>query len=292
MLCCGSGLGAFLSLIGFRKKIVRTNLEMTLCKSKHSKRRSILEKSIYQHIGTLFIEILRNFSLNRSEILSAFEVSSRDVERLKRIIDENKGAIFISGHIGNWELIPMGISVRGFPVSIVVKKMNSAISQYLISHLRKRTGIGIIYSGKALEKMEAELSQGRFIGMMMDQNITGSKGIRANFLGVPASSIRGISHLVKKTGAKVFSVAIYRKKSGNYQFYLSEEIEYQKISDSNYSPVEKEAREEWVNTQIYQTEVEKLLRRKPSQWLWIHRRWKCSREPLVINQEHKENISL
>jgi Kdo2-lipid IVA lauroyltransferase/acyltransferase len=286
----GRGLGALLLALGFRKKIVETNLTLALGNELSAAEIERLVKQVYSHIGTLFLEIARNFGLSRQQMCEEIAVSEKTMARLNGVMAQGKGAVFITGHIANWELFAMAMAVRGVPLSLVVKKMNNALSQALIERQRERTGLEIIYSGGAIEKMKEALGRGRGIGFMVDQNTTGKKGIRVNFFHVPASSIRGLAALARDTGAPIVPVCAFRQPCGKHEMMIYEPLPYlQDISLPAGSP-ERLAREEWLNTQQYQASIESMVREHPDQWLWIHRRWKTSREPLNAATAHLENM--
>lgn len=285
----GRGLGLFLMAVHFRKRIVTENLKLAFGKEKSSKELTALCKEFYQCIGLTFLEIARNFSLSQQQMREEIVFSDEDRKIIQGIIDRGKGAVCVSGHFANWELLAMGMAAHGYPISLVVKKMNNPFSQVLIERQRLRTGLGIIYSGGTIEKMKTALKQGTFIGFMMDQNTTGNKGIRANFFGVPASSIRGLAGLARDTGCTILPLCSYRQKDGRHRLFLMPELSYLTAPELAEGSPERTLREEWLNTQQYQTAIETMVRKQPEQWMWIHRRWKTSRIPFDPTTVHLEN---
>lgn len=286
----GVAFGDFLRLAGFRTKIVRANLQLALGEEISAETLQALEKKIYRNIGTVFLEIARNFSFSAERMRQEVQIDPACRAKIDSILSQGKGAVFISGHLANWELFAMGMAAHGYPVMIVVKKMNNPVSQALIERQRLKTGLGVIYSGGTIEKMKAELKNGKAIGFMLDQNTTGKKGIRANFFGVPASSIRGLAGLVRETGAPVVPICAVRGADGKHFVRLLEPLAYLKAGELPEGSPERAAREEWLNTQQYQGAVEELVRKQPEQWLWIHRRWKANRTKFIPGHEHLENI--
>lgn len=282
----GEFLGGLFYAVGFRRKIVISNLELAFQKELKPQEIEALAKKIYQNIGCTFLGIARNFSLTKSQVLEEVQLSDADKDYIQKARQKGKGVILLSAHIANWELLAMGVAAHGFPVSVVVKKMSSAISQYLIERQRKRTGVEVIYAGGTIEKMRGMLAQGRVIGFMVDQNITGKRGVRCNFFGVPAASIRALGALIRDTGAPVIPICAFREPDGKLRVKILPELPYLKAE-----PGEKEValREEWLSAQQYQAAVEALIRMHPEQWLWIHRRWKTKRDPLVAATAHLEN---
>lgn len=286
----GECLGLFLYYCGFRRKIVSENLQLALSREKSGPELSQLTKEIYRHIGSTFLGIARNFAFTRDDFQRELELGEEDDRFLSELKQSGKGAVFLSAHIANWELLAMGMASRGFPVHIVVKKMSNGFSQALVERQRLRTGLGVIYSGRTIEKMKQALIEGKFVGFMVDQNITGTKGIRANFFGVPAASIRGLANMVRDTGAYVIPICAYRAPNGTHKVKLLKPLPFLTAPELQEGSEERYLREEWLNTQQYQTAAEELIRAHPEQWLWIHRRSKASRAPISFETAHRENV--
>jgi KDO2-lipid IV(A) lauroyltransferase len=285
----GAALGSFLHFLHFRRKIVRSNLELAFGASLSAEALEQLTKTVYTNIGLTFLEIARNFSLTREDMVRDLQLDPLDRAVVEAAYARGQGIIFISAHIGNWELLATGMAARGLSLAAVVKKMNNAVSQALIERQRISSGLEVIYSGGTIEKMREALRRNVGIGFMLDQNTTGKKGIRCNFFGVPASCIRALSKLVKESGAAVIPVCGFRESDGRHRVHLLPEINYIHCEELPAGSEERALREEWVNSQRYQHALEELVRIHPEQWLWIHRRWKASREPLASGSEHREN---
>jgi Kdo2-lipid IVA lauroyltransferase/acyltransferase len=284
----GRGLGRFLRLVGFRTKIVKDNLELALGDEKTKEELQILEKKIYDNIGTQFLEIARNFTIKKEQAIKELTVSPEFARILDKMKAEGRGMVAISAHMANWELFPFGMAIRGYPISIIAKKMSNPISQKLVEDRRTQGGFNIIYAGGTLAKMAEGLKRGQFIGFMVDQHMPGPRGIRANFFGVPAASIRGLAQLAKDTQCAIIPMCIFRNPDGTHHFHMMEELPYLRAEELPEGSEERKLREEWLNTQQYQTAIEKLVRMHLDQWLWIHRRWKADRTPLNIPTTHMD----
>lgn len=283
----GAGLGGLLYHLSFRRKIVAANLALAYGRELSAPALEQLARRFYASLGRTFLEIARNFALSAGEMRNELLLRPEDRARIEEALARGKGVVFVNGHIGNWELLAMGMAAHGFPAAIVVKKMSGALSQALIERQRRKTGLEIIYSGGAIEKMRAALAHGKVIGFMVDQNITGKRGIRCNYFGVPAASIRALGALVRDSGAAVIPICVFRQEDGRMRVHLEPELRY--LEAPLESEPDRALREEWLNAQQYQAAVEAMVRLHPEQWLWIHRRWKASREPLAPETAHLEN---
>ena len=277
----GAALGRLLFGLRFRRRIVSENLRLALGRELPATELEALCRRFYGNIGLTFLEIGRNFAFKGSEMREQLELAPADRARIETALARGRGVVLVSAHIANWELLAMGMASHGIPAAIVVKKMSSAVSQAMVERQRKKTGLEIIYSGGTIEKMKRSLAEGKVIGFMMDQNTTGQRGIRCNYFGAPAASIRALGAMVRDTGAAVIPICAFRQPGGRHRVHLLAELEYLRDPDA--------LREEWLNAQQYQSALEAMVRIHPEQWLWIHRRWKCRRDPLVAGSEHIEN---
>ncbi len=276
----GGGLGVLLQAVGFRTRIVEDNLKLALGKEKSPEELKQLQKKVYAHIGTLFLEIARNFTLTRQQYIDEMVISAEDLAKLDKLKKEGRGMLVISAHTGNWEIFPASIAARGYPVSIVAKKMSSPVSQSLIEDRRTTTGFEVIYTGNTLNKIAESMRAGRFVGCMVDQHMPGARGLRVNFFGTPAASIRGLANLARDTKCIVMPIHVYRLENGTHRMNFMEPLEYIEAPELPAGSQERLLREEWLNTQKYQECLEAMIRQNLPQWLWIHRRWKANRTPL------------
>lgn len=265
----GRTFGAFLHFVRFRASTINDNLQIALGKELSADELRELRRKIYTNLGTVFLEIVRNFSLSRNDIRNEMIVSAESRQKLDAILARGKGAILMSAHTSNWELCAMGVAAQDYKVYVVVRRVTGRLSQFLVSRLRQNSGVNVIYSGGVLERMREVLAEGAVVGIMLDQHKTGSKALRVNFFGSPADSIRGIAGLVRETGTPVVPVYACRMPDGRHEFRMLDEVEYIKSEAGA-------AEEERLNTQAYQDAIEEIVRANPSGWMWAHRRWKAS----------------
>jgi KDO2-lipid IV(A) lauroyltransferase len=285
----GRALGSFLYLIRFRRKLVHRNLEISYSKSLDPKQRHSLEKRVFQNTGLAFLEIWRNFGLRQDQAKEMIHWDPESLERVRKANDSGRGVIFLGLHLSNWEINGVAVASQGFDVYVVVKKMKGLFAQIAIEKNRKSLGWNPIYAGRVLLRAKELLEEGKMVGFVLDQHITGKKGIRVPFFGRPAKSIRGISHLARESGSAVLPIFAVRDEKGTYSIHVWNEIPYEKVQDENLSEKEKVLKEEYINTLAYSRVIEAIIRRYPDQWLWIHDRWKADQSPLDSNKPWLEN---
>ena len=104
------------------------------------------------------------------------------------------------------------------------------------------------------------------VGVLLDQNVDWYKGVFAEFFGRPACTNKGLALLAMSTGAPVLPYYSFRAPDGSFDVYVDPEIPLVKTGDK--------IQDVWDNTQNYTKALERIIRRRPEQWFWLHQRWK------------------
>jgi KDO2-lipid IV(A) lauroyltransferase len=190
----------------------------------------------------------------------------KNVERAKWLMQQGQGLLMVAGHYSNFEIIGYLLGLFGFNVYSIARPLdNKFISKYLYE-VRQRAGQKIIDKKGAAELMGKTASTGATLCFIADQD-AGKKGIFVDFFGRKASTYKSIG-LIAITNNIPIGVG-YSRRVGN-RFYF--EIGVNRI----ISP------EEWIGlddplewiTAEYTKAIEKFVREDPSQYWWLHRRWK------------------
>jgi KDO2-lipid IV(A) lauroyltransferase len=178
----------------------------------------------------------------------------------------DRGAILLTGHFGNYELLGYAICRLGLPLTAVMRPAdNPLINRYLVRS-RQAGGLTLLYK-KGVSAVAGEvLDRGRRLCFIADQD-AGRKGLFVDFFGRPASTYKSIGLLaMQKRVPVVVSYAVRVRRGFNYRIAVERVIQ----------PEEWEGREDplrWI-TQTYSHALEAAIRRWPEQYLWVHRRWK------------------
>jgi len=277
----GSVLGFFLLTFGFRKNIVAENLETAFRDKLTPSEKHQFLKNHYHHLGILFFELIRNLSLTTDEIQR--ESHWEGLENLDQALSLKKGVILIGSHSANWEFGLKSLGSAGYPYTVVVKRIKGTISQILVEKQRKQFGGDVIYpdqsTGGTLKKMLSLLQENKIVLIIMDQHAPGHEGVRVNFFGAPASTLKVLSKIVQKTSTPVLPVMTERLTDGSHQITIEKPIPY--LESQSPDLKSKKEEEEFLNTQNYTLALEELIQKNPTQWLWIHRRWKADQTPIT-----------
>ena len=219
----------------------------------------------FEHIVMLAVDVLFTPKLVRRDNWRSY-ARVKNIERVKWMMREGRGLLMVTGHYGNFEIIGYLLSMVGFNIYSIARPLdNRFISRYLYG-VRERFGQKIIDKKGAAEKMGELVSSGATLGFIADQD-AGKKGIFVNFFGRKASAYKSIGLLAIANNLPI--VVGYSRRVDN-RFYF--EIAATRI----IFPEEWTGRDDplkWVTAE-YTGEMEKFIRDDPTQYWWLHRRWK------------------
>lgn len=219
-----------------------------------------LAKRVWEHIGMVGSEFLYYYERKPEVFMKAVRFEGE--ENLKRILAQNKGALLVSGHLGNWELLGVSIIYWGFKINPIVKFQSNGLVDQIIQDNRRSLGMGLIDKNGFLRPILAALKRNEIVSFLMDQS-TLKNGVLVKFFNKEASLPRGAAEFALKTGAPVFSARCFREKPGHYQVVLSEEIKLIRTGDHERDVAE--------NTAMFIRLIEDMIREHPEQWLWMHK---------------------
>lgn len=227
------------------------------------KERTKIARNVFINVAQTFFETI-NIQKIRKNCNHWIKFSNPEVA--KEALEKGNGAVFVFGHVGNWELLAivyemLEIQGAAFGSPIGAKKLNDVVwkcrespNLEIIPRGDKSASKGIL---RCLRKNKALL-----FGMDQDMNV---KSVFVDFFGRPASTPKGGATIAQKFNAPIVSAFGTRQEDGThlYTFELIAE-----------GPYEKTEEEETELVQKYTLAVEKHIRKNPDQWVWFHRRWK------------------
>lgn len=183
-----------------------------------------------------------------------------------RVLLEGQGGILLTGHYGNWELCGYLLALIGFENAAIMRPLDNAyLNDYLVS-VRSRHGLRLLHKKGVIASAEEVIRSGVMLGFIADQD-AGRKGLFVDFFGAPASTYKSIGLLAMATERPII-VGYCRR--------LSERFDYELGVQRVIHPHEWQAQDDplrWI-TQEYTSQLEQIVRTDPTQYLWIHRRWK------------------
>jgi Kdo2-lipid IVA lauroyltransferase/acyltransferase len=178
-----------------------------------------------------------------------------------------KGAIVLTAHFGNFELLPAAHALHGHRISLVHHTQRFLMADALMSYVRERAGITIIRKHAAARAVLKSLRQGELVGIPFDQNAKRSEAVFVPFFGEPAATASGLARLVAIAGVPVVPVFLLRQPDQRtHRVEILDEIGIQRSSDPA-ADIEE-------NTRRFTRVIEDVVRRHPEQFLWTHRRYR------------------
>ncbi len=196
------------------------------------------------------------------------EIVGKDIADAE--IARGKGVMFISGHFANWEGMPVMATQLGYEGGLVYRPPNNPYVDGYISRMRASAGpkIQIGKGAQGTRKIFTMLRRGLCILLLVDQKT--EQGVMAPFFGRPAPTTPAPAALALKLGSTLLPASNERLKGARFRMTVHPPIAFTPTNDH-------EADIEALTAKI-NAAIEECVRHRPSQWLWIHRRWKTARD--------------
>lgn len=245
-----------------RKKALR-NLDIAFGNSKSIKEKAGIAHKAFENLGRNYIEIISIPKFNKGNINRY--IFSKGIDILRRVFEEGKGAIILSAHFGNWELLAHYLSTNGFPINVIARRVRMHGLEAFLRRIRKRNNLNVLYRDASAREVIGLLKKGQFIGIMPDQDMDSVSGVFVDFFGRLAWTPSAPANLSFLTGAPIVPCFIVRRQSG-HEVLIEEPIELSKTLNRKKDILD--------NTQEYTKVIENYIRKYPEQWVWFHDRWK------------------
>ena len=237
---------------------------------------SRIARGAYEHLGRSSIEAAMLARLGRDAVLDLFDgADGWDV--VEQALAKRKGLIFVTGHLGNWELAGAYVAARGIPLDVIARRMSNPLFDRYLTETRSRIGMVVVHDAEAVRRTPRSLRDNRAVAFLADQGVLGLASTFVPFFGRPAKTPRGPAVFALRLDVPVvFGVAV-RQPSGKYRLVF-EPVE---VTDTGN-------RDHDVDTIVarYTAILEKWVRRYPEQYFWHHRRWR--RQPPDTPPELRE----
>ncbi len=270
----GMGLARLVYLLHPRlRKVGLRNLEIAFPEMPPAERRRVL-RGEFDNLGRLLAEFCRFPRLTRANVerVAIYE----GLENYVAARERGKGVLFLTAHLGGWELGSFVHSLHGYPIREVIRPLDNPYLNRLVERYRT------LHSNTTVDKQEfargllAAMRAGETVGVLMDTNMTPPQGVFVPFFGVPACTASGIARVALRTDAAVVpAFTIWNAGERRYHIHFEPALQLVCTGDDEADAV--------ANTALFTRVLEQFVRRYPEQWLWVHRRWKTrppGEEPL------------
>lgn len=249
-------------IVGYRKKVVRENLKLTLPHLSDVERK-VIEKKFYHHMCDMFLEMIKTMSISKEEMEKRFKINN--LELVNEYAKKGKSTILVASHYASYEWL-LTINPRiDFKGVAVYKKLANPYFDKLIRKIRSKYDTEMVETKKAIPMMAQNQRDGilSMYGLASDQSPKLDRIFHSmKFMGVEVPVHTGAEMLAKKYHLSVIFVKVVKVARGYY------EATFVTIADNPNDY------ENFDITEKYLREVEKQIYEAPEYYLWTHKRWK------------------
>ena len=266
-VAAGRGMGrlAYALAGGLRRTGLR-NLELAFPEMSVQEREEILRGS-FRSLGRQLGEVSQFPRATPERLREVVEYDSEDVKLLDVARERGRGVIFLTSHLGAWEILCFAHSVFYSPLSFLVRPIDNPLIDRMVEGLRTRFGNRPVDKKAAARTAMKLLRQGETLGVLADLNTQEREGVFVPFFGHLACTTAGVATLALRTDATVIPVcAPWNEARQKFVFHGGPVLELVRTGDHE--------RDVEVNTARFTAAIEGHVRAYPDQWLWIHKRWK------------------
>lgn len=261
-LGAGAAAGTLAAALGLRRRVALANLALAFPERSAAERAAILAAH-YRELGRVLAEYPRLPELSREG--SPAIAALHGVEHLERARAAGRGAILMSGHYSNVELMAARLA-RLHPMDVVTRRIRNPAVEAWLGARRRAAGLGVIASETGLRAIYAALRAGRFVAMLADQDAR-RHGIFVPFLGRPASTAPGPARIALATSVPIITGFVTRGADGRHTITVEPPLPAGDPRD----PLAVERL-----TALHVARLEHWVRQRPELWFWLHRRWKTA----------------
>jgi KDO2-lipid IV(A) lauroyltransferase len=222
-------------------------------------------RNLYRNLGWLLAEFCQ-MPRYTPEATQSF-IRYEGLEHYLAARDEGKGVLILTGHLGAWELSSFYHSLMGYPMSIVIRRLDNPLVDSLVNHIRCLHGNQVLHKDDFARGLLASMRRGETVGILMDTNMTPPQGSFVDFFGQAACTGTGMARIAMKTGARVLpGFLLWEEATQQYVLRFGGPLCLATSGDVEADVI--------ANTALFTRVIEDYIRQYPDQWLWVHRRWK------------------
>lgn len=179
-----------------------------------------------------------------------------------------RGAVIMTCHSDNWELMGGAFAQNGIPLVGVAKKQKSEGADKFINEFRTLIGMHITYRS-GVREMYKMLDEGHFIGLIMDQDVGRTDGVVVKFFNRATNFVTGAASMSRFRKVPIFPAFMHKNSDGTHTLEIFPPLQVEKTSDKHADIKNM--------TQQLATLIEEHIKKYPAEWFWLHDRWKSMR---------------
>ena len=263
LIAGGLAIVVYWSLERLRRVGVR-NLELALPELSAKDRRDIL-RGTYRSLALQMVEFCRMARYTAENTRDW--IRTEGLEHYLAARARGKGVLVVTGHLGAWELSSFYHSLMGYPMGMVIRRLDNRRLDDYVNGIRCMHGNRVLHKDDFARGLLTAMRAGETVGILMDTNMRPPQGVFVEFFGRQACTASGLARVALKTGAAVLpGFMVWEKAERKYVLRFGPELKFTQTGDAEADAI--------AATQVCASVTEEWVRRYADQWLWIHRRWK------------------
>jgi KDO2-lipid IV(A) lauroyltransferase len=245
------------------------NLSLAFPESCIAERTRIL-RTLFRTLGWQLAEFCRMPRATRQDAENFFRYEGLDHYLAARA--KGRGVLVLTGHLGAWELSSFYHSLMGYPMGMVIRRLDNPLVDAFVNRIRCLHGNRVLHKDDFARGLLQAMRNGETVGILMDTNMTPPQGVFVPFFGVSACTASGLARVAAHSNAAVLpGFMLWEPTRGSteparYVLHFGPELNLTRTNDP--------AADALANTALFTAALESWIRRYPEQWLWVHRRWK------------------
>ncbi len=221
-------------------------------------------KKMYNSFGDTCIE-----AISANEILASNVIKIEDQESFKSVLNDPNPKLFLTGHVGNWELLAAWTAKElKFPLTVIGRSIENPSVQNELLKLRTAYGVQVLSKDDKLSafKILRLLKGNNIVGALIDQD-TDVESLMVPFFGVLSKTPSALITGAKKSGASIYTLFLVREEDRHFT------VKIKRLNSQNTT---------FDLLCEYNTLLEKVIIKYPWQWVWVHKRWRSKEDGQVL----------
>jgi Kdo2-lipid IVA lauroyltransferase/acyltransferase len=246
------------------RRLALQHIDLALGDSFPVAARRRIVRAAFRNMARCFCEVAKFDAIR--ERLDEY-VNVEGWEHLQEVLAEKRGAIAITGHVGNWELLAAYCALKGVPVAAIARRIYEPRINQLLVDSRQRNGVQTILreSPTASRDMLRVLRSGGILALLIDQD-TRVPSVSVPFFGRMARTPAAAAALALRRELPVLPVFAQRRPGGGHRLTFLPPIRPTSTGDRR--------RDVAALTTIFNQILEERIVSNPAEWVWWHRRWR------------------
>ena len=259
-------LGRFAYFVSKKhQKIINNNLDLAFDNKLTQKEKKEIGVSAFINLTDTTFGIIKRDNIPKEEVIK--NVTFENEEIIRKYQKENRQFILVTGHYGNWELLPQAIAIY-FNLTLVGvgRKLDSDVMDEVLKKNRERFNVEMVYKKGAMKRCIRAIGQKKTIGILVDQHLPLNQSIVVDFFNHKVTHTPIASILARKFGIDLIPAFI---STNDYEHYIVKIYEPIKSIKTENQEADLEAM-----TIAQAKAMQRVIKENPKQWFWMHKRWK------------------